>query len=59
VHRAETSGERVIVEGAGERFVSAVVLALEARRIPFRDLRTEQPTLEDVFLRLTGREMRE
>jgi ABC-2 type transport system ATP-binding protein len=59
VHRAETSGERVIVEGAGERFVSAVVLALEARRIAFRDLRTEQPTLEDVFLRLTGRALRE
>jgi len=59
VHRAETSGERVIVEGSGERFVSGVVLALEARHIAFRDLRTEQPTLEDVFLRLTGREMRE
>lgn len=59
VHRAETSGERVVVEGTGERFVSSVVLALEARRIPFRDLRTEQPTLEDVFLRLTGRALRE
>jgi len=59
VHRVETSGDRVVVEGAGERFVSGVVLALEAVRIPFRDLRTEQPTLEDVFLRLTGRAMRE
>ena len=59
VHRVEASGDRVVVEGAGERFVSGVVLALEARRIPFRDLRTEQPTLEDVFLRLTGRAMRE
>jgi len=27
--------------------------------VRFRDLRTEQPTLEDVFLALTGREMRE
>ena len=27
--------------------------------IPFRDLRTEQPNLEDVFLRLTGRQVRE
>jgi ABC-2 type transport system ATP-binding protein len=59
VNRAETSGERVIVEGVGERFVSGVVLALEASRIPCRDLRTEQPTLEDVFLRLTGRALRE
>jgi ABC-2 type transport system ATP-binding protein len=59
VHRVETSGERVVVEGAGERFVSSVVLALEGRHIAFRDLRTEQPTLEDVFLRLTGRAIRE
>ena len=42
-----------------EVIYSGVVLALVARRIPFRDLRTEQPTLEDVFLRLTGRALRE
>ncbi len=59
VQRVEASGERVIVHGSGDQFVSRVVSALEANRIAFRDLRTEQPTLEDVFLRLTGREMRE
>jgi len=59
VQRAETSGERVIVEGSGDQFVSRVVQALEVRHIAFCDLRTEQPTLEDVFLRLTGRAMRE
>jgi ABC-2 type transport system ATP-binding protein len=59
VERVELSGERVIVTGRGERFISTVVGALEQSRVPFRDLRTEQPTLEDVFLTLTGREMRE
>jgi hypothetical protein len=47
------------VHGSGDQFVSRVVSALETNRIAFRDLRTEQPTLEDVFLSLTGREMRE
>ncbi len=59
VQRVEVSGERVVVHGSGDQFVSRVVSALEANRIAFRDLRTEQPTLEDVFLSLTGREMRE
>ena len=35
--------------------VSEVVSLLTAQGIPFRDLRTEQPNLEDVFLSLTGR----
>ena len=32
---------------------------LTGQGIPFRDLRTGQPTLEDVFLSLTGSKMRE
>jgi ABC-2 type transport system ATP-binding protein len=59
VRRVEQSGERVVVSGRGERFVSSVVYALEDAGVPFLDLRTEQPNLEDVFLALTGREMRE
>ncbi len=58
VTRVEQIGERIIVYGADE-LVSEVVNALTASEIRFRDLRTEQPTLEDVFLALTGREMRE
>jgi len=57
VSRLEPVGERWIVYGRGERFVGRVVTALEDHRIPFRDLRTRQPTLEDVFLALTGHEM--
>jgi len=54
--------ERVVVHGKNGRkvpLVSDVVSLLTGQGIPFRDLRTEQPTLEDVFLSLTGREMRE
>lgn len=59
VTRVERSGERVIVYGRGEGLVGVVVNVLDAAGLPFRDLRTEQPNLEDVFLTLTGREMRE
>jgi len=59
VTRVERSGSRAIVYGAGERFVSSVVGLLEDEGVDFVDLRTEQPTLDDVFLQLTGREMRE
>jgi hypothetical protein len=55
----EQSPQRLVVYGHGERFVSSVVYALEDAGVPFLDLRTEQPNLEDVFLALTGREMRE
>jgi ABC-2 type transport system ATP-binding protein len=58
VARVERSGERVVVYGQGDGLVSGVVNELEAAGIHPRDLRTEQPTLEDVFLALTGREMR-
>ena len=59
VERVEQLGERVSVFGHGERFASAVVGALEDAGVHAVDLRTEQPNLEDVFLSLTGREIRE
>jgi ABC-2 type transport system ATP-binding protein len=60
--RVELQGDRVTVRGQNGRkipLVSEVVGQLTKLGIPFRDLRTEQPTLEDVFLKLTGREIRE
>ena len=60
--QVEVQGERVVVHGTNGRkdpLVSEVVSLLSGQGVPFRDLRTEQPTLEDVFLSLTGREMRE
>lgn len=59
VRRVEQAGDRLTVYGQGDRFVSLVVYALEEAGVPFLDLRTVQPSLEDVFLALTGREMRE
>jgi ABC-2 type transport system ATP-binding protein len=60
--RLEVQGKRVTVSATNGRkvpLVSEVVNLLGAQGVQFRDLRTEQPNLEDVFLSLTGREMRE
>ncbi len=59
VVRVERIGERVVVYGQKDGLVSGVVDALEAGGIRFENLRTEQPTLEDLFLALTGKEMRD
>jgi ABC-2 type transport system ATP-binding protein len=61
-NRIEIQGEWVVIHGKSGRknpLVSEVVAELSAQGIPFHDLRTEQPSLEDVFLSLTGRKMRE
>ncbi len=58
VTRVEQSGDRCEIYGRDEKLIVDVVNALSKNGCPFRDLRTEQPTLEDVFLALTGREMR-
>jgi len=58
--RLEVQGGQMTVHGKNGRqvpLVSEVVSLLGREGIQFRDLRTEQPTLEDVFLRLTGRQM--
>ena len=62
VGRVEVQGLQVTVHGKNSPkvpLVSDVVSLLTELVVQFRDLRTEQPTLEDVFLSLTGREMRE
>ncbi|MCU0522769.1 MAG: ABC transporter ATP-binding protein [Anaerolineae bacterium] len=62
IGRTEVQGERVVVHGKpdGEtQLVSEVIGLLTAQRVVFRDLRTEQATLEDVFLGLTGRQLRD
>jgi ABC-2 type transport system ATP-binding protein len=60
--QVQIQGERVTVHGNSNRqmaLVGEVVKHLVASEIRFRDLRTEQSTLEDVFLKLTGQAMRE
>jgi ABC-2 type transport system ATP-binding protein len=59
VARVERMGERVVVYGQKDGLVGGVVNALEAGGVRYGNLRTEQPALEDVFLALTGKEMRD
>ena len=59
VRLVEKISQRTIVGGDGDMLVVNVVTALVKAGVRFRDLRTEQPKLEDVFLALTGREMRD
>lgn len=58
VTEAGTNGDEITVRGRGPSFVADVVNALTAQQVSFRRLRTEEPTLEDVFLSLTGRDLR-
>lgn len=59
VSRIEQEGRRVVVHGNGDGLVSAVVGALDANGVAYQNLRTEQADLEDVFIALTGRQIRE
>ena len=45
--------------GSADNLVSSVVIALEQQQIPIRNLRTVQPTLDDVFIALTGKALRD
>lgn len=58
VDRVELQGGGVIVTGNGP-LMARVAAALAEHDLSPSDLRTEQPTLEDVFLALTGRQLRE
>ena len=58
IRRVEQQGQRVTVYGEGDRLISTVVNGLETNGIPFENLRTEQADLEDVFIALTGKEIR-
>jgi len=59
VTRVEQSQDRIIIYGKGDGLLVRIVMALETGHIRFRDLRTEQPNLDDVFIALTGKEMRD
>ncbi len=60
--RVDVQGDWVVVHGMNRSkvpLVSEVVNLLTSSGVIFRDLRTEQSNLEDVFLQLTGHEIRE
>jgi ABC-2 type transport system ATP-binding protein len=50
---------RFTIRGHGDDFVSAVIHSLSESRIAVTDFRTVHPTLEDVFLELTGHSIRD
>ena len=58
VTAVERRDGNVSIQGRGDDFITAVVQCLAVHAIPVTDLRTESPTLEDVFLRVTGHSIR-
>jgi ABC-2 type transport system ATP-binding protein len=50
---------RVIIRGQGDDFVTDVIQCLSEYRIRVTDFRTVLPTLEDVFLTVTGHSIRD
>jgi ABC-2 type transport system ATP-binding protein len=59
VTKTERIGDRIIVYGKGEEFVYKVIGSLFAKKIPFREVKIDQPNLEDVFIALTGSRIRD
>jgi ABC-2 type transport system ATP-binding protein len=52
-------GKQFTIRGRGDDLVTAVIHCLSESRIRVTDFRTILPNLEDVFLKLTGRSIRE
>ncbi len=50
---------RITLSGQGEEFVADVIHCLSEHRIRVTEFRTVLPTLEDVFLKLTGHSIRD
>jgi ABC-2 type transport system ATP-binding protein len=51
-------GAHLTIRGEGNDLVTHVIQCLAEHRIRVVDFRTELPTLEDVFLKLTGHTIR-
>jgi ABC-2 type transport system ATP-binding protein len=59
VSKVEKIEERIILSGNGKEMLTALMQAAETRDMPLPDLQIKQPTLEDVYLTLTGRDYRD
>jgi len=59
VASVSSDGPRLTIRGSGTDLVTQVIGCLAEHRIRVIDFRTEVPTLEDVFLRLTGHSIRD
>jgi len=58
VETVEVFRDKVTISGKDQRLLADVVNLLAERKIRYYDLQTQQPNLEDVFIRLTGKEIR-
>ena len=54
-----SSNGRLTIVGSGEDLVTDVIQCLSEERIRVTDFRTVLPTLEDVFLKVTGHSIRD
>jgi ABC-2 type transport system ATP-binding protein len=59
VNAVSRAGDRLTIRGRGEDFVTQVIQCLSEHRIHVTDFRTLLPTLEDVFLTVTGHSIRD
>jgi len=59
VQSVSGEGLELTIRGVGGDLVTHVIQCLAEHRMPVIDLRTELPTLEDVFLKLTGHTIRD
>jgi len=59
VESVSREGPAFSIRGRGEDLVTHVIHCLAEHRIRVIDFRTELPTLEDVFLKLTGHQIRD
>ena len=59
VDQVRRSDFRFTIRGRGEDFVTEVIQCLAEHQVRVRDFRTELPSLEDVFLKLTGHSIRD
>ena len=50
---------QITIHGRGDGFITEVIQCLAEHRVRVGSFRAEQPTLEDVFLKLTGHSIRD
>jgi ABC-2 type transport system ATP-binding protein len=59
VHAVSVDGTRLTIRGEGDDLVTAVIHCVADHGLRVTDFRTELPTLEDVFLKVTGHGIRD
>ncbi|MBC7099820.1 ATP-binding cassette domain-containing protein [Candidatus Bipolaricaulota bacterium] len=59
VHEIQDGIHRIVVERAGDRLIPEIVRLAQSYGIGIHSIRLKRPTLDDVYLHYTGREIRE